>query len=67
MQSSRPPRAQGERQTIPQLRADISRLAAGMVSIRNAKAKIEFIGHLSSPEPRSTKSAVIGFTGSILS
>jgi hypothetical protein len=28
-----------------ELRADISRLAAGMVSIRNAKAKIEFIGH----------------------
>ena len=28
-----------------ELRADISRLAAGMVSIRNTKAKIEFIGH----------------------
>src|SRR6266851_1958754 len=28
-----------------ELRADISRLAAGMVSIRNAKARIEFIGH----------------------
>jgi TrfA protein len=28
-----------------ELRADISRLAAGMVSIRNAKAKIEYIGH----------------------
>src|SRR5712692_4457527 len=28
-----------------ELRSDISRLAAGMVSIRNAKAKIEFIGH----------------------
>jgi hypothetical protein len=28
-----------------ELRADISRLAAGMVSIRNAKAKVEFIGH----------------------
>jgi hypothetical protein len=28
-----------------ELRADISRLAAGMVSIRNAKDKIEFIGH----------------------
>src|SRR5262247_1909852 len=27
------------------LRADISRLAAGMVSIRNGKAKIEYIGH----------------------
>jgi len=28
-----------------ELRADISRLAAGMVSIRNAQHKIEFIGH----------------------
>ena len=28
-----------------ELRADISRLAASMVSIRNAKAKIEYIGH----------------------
>ena len=28
-----------------ELRADISRLAAGMVSIRNARAKIEYIGH----------------------
>src|SRR4029453_19203200 len=28
-----------------ELRADISRLAAGMVSIRNTKAKIEYIGH----------------------
>ena len=28
-----------------ELRADMSRLAAGMVSIRNTKAKIEFIGH----------------------
>jgi hypothetical protein len=28
-----------------ELRADISRLAAGMVSIRNAQNKIEFIGH----------------------
>ncbi|MGE3541904.1 MAG: plasmid replication initiator TrfA [Candidatus Tectimicrobiota bacterium] len=28
-----------------ELRADISRLAAGMVSIRNTQAKIEFIGH----------------------
>src|SRR5215510_5947491 len=27
------------------LRADMFRLAAGMVSIRNAKAKIEYIGH----------------------
>jgi len=28
-----------------ELRADISRLAAGMVSIRNAQNKIEFLGH----------------------
>jgi len=28
-----------------ELRADISRLAAGMVSIRNARDKIEYIGH----------------------
>jgi TrfA protein len=28
-----------------ELRTDISRLAAGMVSIRNAKVKIEYIGH----------------------
>jgi hypothetical protein len=28
-----------------ELRADISRLAAGMVSIRNARDRIEFIGH----------------------
>jgi hypothetical protein len=28
-----------------ELRADVSRLAAGMVSIRNARKKIEFIGH----------------------
>jgi hypothetical protein len=28
-----------------ELRTDMSRLAAGMVSIRNTKAKIEFIGH----------------------
>ena len=50
-----------------ELRADISRLAAGMVSIRNAKAKIDILVIISSPKPRSTKSAVIGCTGSILS
>ena len=38
-----------------------------MVSIRNAKAKIEFIGHLIARASQHTKSAVIGFTGSILS
>ena len=28
-----------------ELRADISRLTAGMVSIRNARAKVEYLGH----------------------